>query len=58
MEEHNVNRRDCLLFKELNVELVSNSLNNQVNDPLRTKRNLFYSKTQFVPRTKHFQSLL
>jgi hypothetical protein len=30
MEERSVNRRDCLLFEELNFELVSNNLNNQV----------------------------
>ena len=58
MEEHSVNKTDCLLFKELDVELVPNSLKNQVIDTLRTKRNLFYSKTQFVLRSKHSQSLL
>ena len=26
--------------------------------PLKTKRRLFYLKTQFVPRSKHFSSRL
>ena len=30
---------------------------NQIN-PLNTKRRLLYLKTQFVPRSKHFSSLL
>ena len=27
-------------------------------NPLKTKRRLFYLKTQFVPRSKHFSSRL
>ena len=27
-------------------------------NPLKTKRRLLYLKTQFVPRSKHFSSLL
>jgi hypothetical protein len=27
-------------------------------NPLKTKRKLFYFKNQFVPRSKHFSSLL
>jgi hypothetical protein len=44
------------LFSE-NETLVSSVFVLWIN-PLNTKRRLLYFKTQFVPRSKHFSSLL
>ena len=41
------------------IEIMQNKINtlNSIN-PLNTERRLLYLKTQFVPRSKHFSSLL
>ena len=65
--------RMCGVSNEINGEVGQGKWNNPVKfklygmfifdshshiNPLKTKRRLFYLKTQFVPRSKHFSARL
>ena len=42
----------------LNILKPTGHVMHQLFNPLKTKLRLFYLKTQFVPRSKHFSSRL
>ena len=46
-----------LVSMRVSSVITASRLHNRFN-PLKTKRRLLYLKTQFVPRSKHFSSLL
>ena len=50
-------RAESLCMKIIQVLLDSFNISPYIN-PLKTKRRLFYLKTQSVPRCKHFSSRL